>query len=604
MRRAPGWLHHRACRTASKRVTNPQISVVIPTFQRREIVRATVQSLAFQERPCAFEVIVVVDGSTDGTADALRGLALPFELTIIEQSNEGASSARNTGAHRARADVILFLDDDMEAHSQLLDQHIRSHHGGAEVVLGHFPLHPNAPASLLTQLVHEWVETRLGYLTDGASRELSERHLYDFHVAQMSVRREAFTAVGGFSSTFTSGGAFGNEDYDLGYRLLGAGYRIVFNRDAITWQNYDVSPLAYLKRARQAGRADVAFARRYPEQREKLFELRRIRRRIHPILQYPGEVSWLSAIVRVALRSVAVMLFPWAHRPGRFGRRIKALFFQVETLEYWTGVRDAGDIPAQHHVRVLCYSHVVDSSRSEIGERSVSVPRFREQLSMLRRAGYHFIDAREFIALIGGGGKVPANPVLVTMDNGLESIGAALPTLREFHVPAVAFVSTREIAAGAASNSGIAGVSPAPVDVAPLTALAASEIEAGCQLPTEGAGSHFGDTALRAEIRAGITFLKQIGITVRLLAYARGEEHDGGIHKAAAAEGIQAAFTRTPWLVSAGDNRYQLGRLEVRQSDRGRRFLDRLGSMRLPPPSSSEARSRPDIVSDDRAAHT
>src|SRR5207302_4255569 len=61
----------------------PRYSVVIPTFQRRELVTGTVQALAAQENAPPFEVIVVVDGSTDETAAALRELGTTFPLTVV-----------------------------------------------------------------------------------------------------------------------------------------------------------------------------------------------------------------------------------------------------------------------------------------------------------------------------------------------------------------------------------------------------------------------------------------------------------------------------------------------------------------------------------------
>lgn len=91
-------------------VAQPLFSVVIPTYQRRDAVVAAVVS-ALEQTIAVIEVIVVVDGSTDGTEIALRGIKDP-RLKVIVQKNRGAAAARNTGIDHARGRYIAFLDCD------------------------------------------------------------------------------------------------------------------------------------------------------------------------------------------------------------------------------------------------------------------------------------------------------------------------------------------------------------------------------------------------------------------------------------------------------------------------------------------------------------
>ena len=58
-------------------------------------------------------MVVVVDGSTDGTAEALRRLDIPFALKVVEQPNQGRAAAVNAGAGAAEGELLLILDDDM-----------------------------------------------------------------------------------------------------------------------------------------------------------------------------------------------------------------------------------------------------------------------------------------------------------------------------------------------------------------------------------------------------------------------------------------------------------------------------------------------------------
>ena len=141
-------------------MNSTRFSVIIPTYQRRDLVVDFVSVLANQEFHGVFEVIVVVDGSTDGSAEALRELKLPFSYAVLEQPNCGASRARNHGAAMACGEILMFLDDDMEAHSRLLAEHDRCHRAGADVVLGNVPLHPDSPDNFLSRGCSDWADDR------------------------------------------------------------------------------------------------------------------------------------------------------------------------------------------------------------------------------------------------------------------------------------------------------------------------------------------------------------------------------------------------------------------------------------------------------------
>ena len=89
------------------------ISVVIPTFDRCHRVVRAVRSVLCQEET-DFEVLIIDDGSTDGTAAAIAQLE-DARVSYVFQDNAGRSAARNLGIDRARAKVIVFLDSDDEA---------------------------------------------------------------------------------------------------------------------------------------------------------------------------------------------------------------------------------------------------------------------------------------------------------------------------------------------------------------------------------------------------------------------------------------------------------------------------------------------------------
>lgn len=89
----------------------PAVSVVIPTYQRIATLRAAIDSVLAQTMGDV-ELIVVDDGSTDGTAEAVRSLAEPRLVLLRHETNRGAAAARNTGIAAARGGWVALLDSD------------------------------------------------------------------------------------------------------------------------------------------------------------------------------------------------------------------------------------------------------------------------------------------------------------------------------------------------------------------------------------------------------------------------------------------------------------------------------------------------------------
>ena len=95
-------------------MTAPIISVIIPTYDRRHVIDRSVDSVLRQEMD-RFELIVVDDGSTDGTAEYLAKKYDDPRVRMIVQENAGVCVARNTGVEAASCGFVTFLDSDDEA---------------------------------------------------------------------------------------------------------------------------------------------------------------------------------------------------------------------------------------------------------------------------------------------------------------------------------------------------------------------------------------------------------------------------------------------------------------------------------------------------------
>lgn len=245
----------------------PFLSVVIPTFNRRDSLRVTLDALSDQTYPASrYEIIVVSDGSTDGTDAFLadRASRAAHALRPIRQSNAGPARARNRGVEEAAGEVIVFVDDDVEPAPGFLAAHA-THHGGGEdigeggklVVIG--PMLPDPARARQEPPWIAWEHAMLGKQYEnwrtGAWEGVGPNH---FYTGNASLRREHIRAVGGFDETFKR-----QEDVELAYRMeRECGLRFCFDAEAAGLHRPHRTFASWLNVPYAYGRLDVVRARR------------------------------------------------------------------------------------------------------------------------------------------------------------------------------------------------------------------------------------------------------------------------------------------------------------------------------------------------------
>lgn len=305
----------------------PAFSIIIPTYQRRDLVCEVVRTLCAIEYAGEFEIIVVVDGSTDGTASVLSSLICTVPIRIVEQANGGAANARNRGAADASGDILLFLDDDMIAEPNLLVEHARCYAEGADAVLGDFPVDAGSRPSFLSDSIS----------SNKAWERKSPLSHYDVFTGHLSVRRSVFQKLGGFDELFTADGKYGNEDIDFGLALIDA-YDVRHNPSAICHQRSTVGPREYMRRARSTAKADLEFAAKHPRLSRDLFE-RRGASRISNRLRLLSRMPFLPQIVAETATIAAEIAL---RTPLRSSPKLTRLFNAAYLLTYWAAVRRNG----------------------------------------------------------------------------------------------------------------------------------------------------------------------------------------------------------------------------------------------------------------------
>jgi GT2 family glycosyltransferase len=242
-----------------------QVSVVVPTFNRRDIVLRTIKTLFTQNLPAAdYEIIVVVDGSTDGSAAALRALQPACRFRVIEQENRGLAGARNTGFRAAQGDLIVYLDDDMLCDPVLVREHRAAHRPNeAAFGLGAIFLSNDSPPGLAAECFNR--EVGAYYLQYRQNPEIPwPRSACVF--GNSSIPRKVLTEVGGFDERFRM-----REDAELGARLLAAGVRPRYVPTAVAYQFYRKTAGDLIRDAEAFGVADRLFLHKHPELASETF---------------------------------------------------------------------------------------------------------------------------------------------------------------------------------------------------------------------------------------------------------------------------------------------------------------------------------------------
>jgi len=306
----------------------PRVSVAIVTRDREQRLAALLGSLRRQTLGTrAFEVVVVDDGSSDGTAELLERESRRGDLSLIVKRGRGAGipAARNVAWRAARGKVVAFTDDDCEAAPSWLEAGVAECERNPEAfVQGTTLPHPDE------------LDQRGPF-----SRTLNIRRLGPwFQTCNMLYPRELLERIGGFDERLAQSG----EDADLAWRAIRAGGTPVFAEDAVVLHAVEnLGPLGHL-RITFRWRDSFLSYKRHPELRRE-------------VARYG--VFWKTSHALLAQAALGLVLSRW-WRPARFlawayldhvlvsrprwagASRLAAPYFVLHDLvELYTAVRGA-----------------------------------------------------------------------------------------------------------------------------------------------------------------------------------------------------------------------------------------------------------------------
>lgn len=243
-------------------MSDPSISVIIPSRNGAARLGETLRSLAAEQAPASVETIVVDDGSDDATSEIAASADLPWGAVRVlrHDAPRGRAAACNLGVASAVGELILILDDDMTLRSGAIEAHRSFHRAQSDA----------AARGRMVQATVEPASCFRRFLAREAAGEerrlLASRVDLPFALCQtghFSIRKSTFLEAGGFDASITR---YGFEDIELGFRLAARGVRLVYLPEAESLHRAYIDELdRYLERHREAGVVARQLAGRYPE---------------------------------------------------------------------------------------------------------------------------------------------------------------------------------------------------------------------------------------------------------------------------------------------------------------------------------------------------
>jgi GT2 family glycosyltransferase len=173
-----------------------------------------------------YEIIVVVDGSTDNTCEVLKKYSNPIKI-VEHEENKGLSVARNTGINASDGDIIAFIDDDEVVRSDWLRRLVEAYKTNHRICgAGGLVYKLNSD-----KLQHGKMKANKFGKTHGYGRGLTRNEFLILQGGNLSFRKEILDEVGGFDPYFT----YANDELDLCIRITQKGYKLVYVPNAKVW---------------------------------------------------------------------------------------------------------------------------------------------------------------------------------------------------------------------------------------------------------------------------------------------------------------------------------------------------------------------------------
>ena len=226
----------------------PSVTVVVCTYNGSGTLRETLDALTALDYP-SFDVIVVDDGSTDGSAR----IAQEFDVRLLRMGeNRGLSAARNAGLEAARGEIVAYLDDDAYPDPHWLRYLALTYEERPVLAAGGPNLAPPSDGVMARAVARAPGNPTHVLLSDGEAEHIPG--------CSFSFRRDALLAIGGFDERFRIAG----DDVDACWRLQERG-SIGYSPAALVWHHPRGTVATYWRQQRNYGRAEALLEAKWPQ---------------------------------------------------------------------------------------------------------------------------------------------------------------------------------------------------------------------------------------------------------------------------------------------------------------------------------------------------
>jgi len=535
-----------------------QLSVIISTSSQVQQLRNCLESLSRQTQPVdTWEVVVVVDGSTDGTRQMLAGLATPYRLTVCEQDHLGTGAALNRGVAAASGGYCLFLSDNVVTHPDLVREHLRAQQADGNGVC-------QGPINLTSAPTADWYTREYVEHWNRHCAQLNAQSLtwHDCRIANLSAPRAAIIEAGGFATDLSVG-----FELELIKNLDCRDLRLMFVAQASARQIENRNFERLTAAAEQRGKTYAELVRRHPDMRPQLLG-NFIETTLRTLI-----MRRLLLALNLSPRRLAVM--------GQIMKQPKQRadwFTFIEDYSFWRGVRQAmPDTDAwqrlTHGTPILMY-HAFGKLGESASRYVLPVQRFERQMALLKRLHYRVLSLEDYLRYRAEGCLPPTRSIVITVDDGyLDNYAVAYPILRRYGFPATIFLVSGNVGdANRWDKQGLLRGRPL-MAWTQIQEMAQGSMTFGAHTQTHPMLTTVTADRAYAEIDGSRTDLAQaLDRSIQLFSYPHGQ-YDATACSIVEQAGYSCACTTRAGLNSPSTPKFELRRTEVRGTDSLLRFV-------------------------------